>query len=226
MLNPAFVQTLALTLLVMVFSLTVHEFAHAYVAYRLGDDTAARQGRLSLSPIAHVDPIGTLIIPTVSILFSGIGLIGWARPVPVSPVRFSRKVSMRTGMALVAVAGPLSNLLLAILSLVVYAIGDHAGILLREASGAPSAIGVLLVYMFHLNIALAVFNLLPIPPLDGSRLLPRSLDGLVERLAPVSFVLLLVLINTPQLRFYLLDVPREFVAGALETVFRTQVVIR
>src|SRR5690606_19241872 len=129
-LNPAYVQALALTLLVMVFSLTVHEFAHAYVAYRLGDDTAARQGRLSLSPVSHVDPIGTLLIPAVSLYLGGIGLIGWARPVPVSPVRFSRKVSMRTGMALVAVAGPVSNLLLAILCIAVYAIGDHTGTLL------------------------------------------------------------------------------------------------
>jgi len=225
-LNPAYVQALALTLLVMVFSLTVHEFAHAYVAYRLGDDTAARQGRLSLSPVSHVDPIGTLLIPAVSLYLGGIGLIGWARPVPVSPVRFSRKVSMRTGMALVAVAGPVSNLLLAILSIAVYAIGDHTGTLLREPTGEFSAFGVLLVHLFHVNVALAIFNLLPIPPLDGSRLLPRSFDEWAQRIAPVSFVLLLVLINTPQLRYYVLDAPFAFVAGALETVFRTQVAFR
>jgi len=133
---------------------------------------------------------------------------------------------MRTGMALVAVAGPLSNLLLAVLSLAVYAIGDHTGTLLRDASGQLSAVGVLLVHMFRLNVALAIFNLLPIPPLDGSRLLPRSFDGLLERIAPVSFVLLLALINAPQIRFYIFDAPYGLVAGALEAVFRTQVVFR
>jgi len=224
--DPAFVQVLALSLLVMVFSLTVHECAHAYVAWRLGDDTAARQGRLSLSPVTHVDPIGTLLVPTLSLYLGGIGFIGWARPVPVTPTRFTRKVSMRTGMALVAVAGPLSNLLLAILSLGIYAIGEHTGTFLYEASGELSAVGVLLVHMFRLNVALAIFNLLPLPPLDGSRLLPRSFDGLLERIAPVSFVLLLALINAPQVRFYIFDAPYGFVAGALETVFRTQVAFR
>lgn len=226
MLNPAFVQTLMLSLLVMVFSLTVHECAHALVAYRLGDDTAARQGRLSLSPITHIDPIGTLLVPTLSLYFGGIGFIGWARPVPVTPSRFSRKVSMRTGMALVAVAGPLSNLLLAILSLAIYTIGDHTGAFLRDGQGQLTAIGVLLGHMFRLNIALTIFNLLPIPPLDGSRLLPRSFDGLLERIAPVSFVLLIALINAPSVRFYIFDAPYGFVAGALEAVFGTQVAFR
>lgn len=226
MLNPAFVQTLMLSLLVMVFSLTVHECAHAFVAHRLGDDTAARQGRLSLSPVTHIDPIGSLLVPALGLYFGGIGFIGWARPVPVSPARFTRKVSMRTGMALVAVAGPLSNLLLAVLTLAIYAIGFHTGTFLRDDHGQLTAVGTLLGHMFRLNIALAIFNLLPIPPLDGSRLLPRSFDGLLERIAPVSFVLLIALINAPQIRFYVFDAPYGFLAGALETVFRTEVVFR
>lgn len=226
MLNPAFVQTLTLSLLVMVFSLTVHECAHAFVAYRLGDDTAARQGRLSLSPITHVDPIGTLLVPALGLYFGGIGFIGWARPVPVTPARFSRKVSMRKGMALVAVAGPLSNLLLAILSLALYAVFDHTGTVLRDGQGQLTAIGTLLGHMARLNIALAIFNLLPIPPLDGSRLLPRSFDGLLARIAPFSFILLIALINAPSVRFYVFDAPYAMVAGALETLFRTQVVFR
>lgn len=226
MLNPAFVQTLTLSLLVMVFSLTVHECAHAFVAYRLGDDTAARQGRLSLSPITHVDPIGTLLVPALGLYFGGIGFIGWARPVPVTPARFSRKVSMRQGMALVAVAGPLSNLLLAILSLALYAVFDHTGTVLRDGQGQLTAIGTLLGHMARLNIALAIFNLLPIPPLDGSRLLPRSFDGLLARIAPFSFILLIALINAPSVRFYVFDAPYAMVAGALETLFRTQVVFR
>src|SRR3954463_6036373 len=102
----------------MVLSLSVHECAHAWVAYRLGDDTAQKQGRLSLSPVTHIDPIGTLLIPAVSVLFAGgFGFIGWARPTPVTPTRFRPTVPMRTGMALVAAAGPLSNLVLALIAL-------------------------------------------------------------------------------------------------------------
>src|SRR5436305_5193055 len=108
------VRALALDLLVMVLSLSVHECAHAWVAYRLGDDTAQRQGRLSLSPATHVDPIGSLLIPALNIVLAGgFGFIGWARPTPVTPSRFRPTVPMRTGMALVAAAGPLSNLVLA-----------------------------------------------------------------------------------------------------------------
>lgn len=224
--NPAFVQTLILSLLVMVFSLTVHEFAHALVAYRLGDDTAERQGRLSLSPITHVDPIGTLLVPALGLYFGGIGFIGWARPVPVTPTRFSRKVSMRKGMALVAIAGPLSNLLLAILSLALYAVFDRTGTILRDGHGQLTFFGTLLPHMFRLNVALAIFNMLPIPPLDGSRLLPRSFDGLLARIAPFSFILLIALINAPQLRYYVFDAPYGFLASSLEAVFRTQVVFR
>src|SRR6185295_10540340 len=106
----------------MVLSLTVHECAHAWVAYRLGDDTAERQGRLSLSPVTHVDPIGSLLIPALNIVLAGgFGFIGWARPTPVTPTRFRATVPMRTGMALVAAAGPFSNLLLALVALGLFA---------------------------------------------------------------------------------------------------------
>ena len=102
----------------MLLSLTVHEYCHARVAYWLGDDTASSQGRLTLNPLAHADPIGTFLMPIVAQLAGGLPLIGWARPVPVSPHRFTRNVSMHTGMALTAVAGPLSNLILMFLSVV------------------------------------------------------------------------------------------------------------
>src|SRR5690348_16483189 len=115
--NPELIRLLALDLLVMVLSQTVHECAHAWVAQRLGDDTAEREGRISLSPVTHVDPLGTLLIPAMSVLLGGgFGFIGWARPVPVSPERFRRTVHMRSGMALVAAAGPLSNLVLALIA--------------------------------------------------------------------------------------------------------------
>src|SRR6185369_11527845 len=103
--GPALLQRL-MFLPIMLLSLTVHEWAHAYSAFRLGDDTAERQGRLTLDPIAHIDFFGTLLLPLLGVPF------GWAKPVPVNPVRFDRRVPMRVGMLLTAAAGPVSNLLI------------------------------------------------------------------------------------------------------------------
>src|SRR5215468_292941 len=104
---------------ILILSLTVHEWAHAYSAFRLGDDTAARQGRLTLNPLPHIDPFGTILCPLLGVPF------GWAKPVPVVPSRFRRDVNMRTGMMITAAAGPLSNLALAVVCTVLY------GLLLR-----------------------------------------------------------------------------------------------
>jgi Zn-dependent protease len=148
----------------MLLSLTVHEWAHAWSAWKLGDDTAAREGRLTLNPVAHIDPIGTLLLPLLGVPF------GWAKPVPINPLRFTRKVTMGTGMAITAAAGPLSNLVLAVLC----AVG--IGVLYRVSPltlARNEGVGVLLMYGIQLNVALFVFNLLPIPPLDGSRILQR-----------------------------------------------------
>src|SRR5579872_3573193 len=98
-----------MTLVPLVLSLTVHEWAHAYSAFRLGDDTAARMGRMTLNPIPHIDPIGTILLPMLGIPF------GWAKPVPITPTRFRRDISMRAGIMITAAAGPLSNLVLAVL---------------------------------------------------------------------------------------------------------------
>lgn len=221
---PELVRLLALDLLVMVLSLSVHECAHAWVAYRLGDDTAERQGRLSLSPGTHVDPLGTLLIPALSIFMGGgFGFIGWARPCPVDPGRFRRTVSMRGGMALVAVAGPLSNLVLALMALGLFALCKRADVALWDAAGRTSGIAALLVTMFHVNVGLMVFNFLPIPPLDGSRLLPRSMDELQAKLAPYSVVLLLVIINVPILSRYMVLEPIRMVANVLQVIFQTQI---
>src|SRR5580700_1620810 len=103
-----------LGLIPLILSLTVHEWAHAYSAFRLGDDTAARMGRMTFNPIPHIDPFGTILCPLLGIPF------GWAKPVPVNPTRFRRDVSMRTGMMITAAAGPISNLLLAVLCSVAY----------------------------------------------------------------------------------------------------------
>jgi len=222
---PVLVRILALDLLVMVLSLSVHECAHAWVAYRLGDDTAQRQGRLSLSPVTHIDPLGSLLIPALNlILAGGFGFIGWARPTPVTPARFRPSVPMRTGMALVAAAGPIANLLLAVIALGLFAAlkGINGGI--WDASGRTTGVGAFLAVMFQINVGLMVFNFLPIPPLDGSRLLPRSMDDFQAAIAPYSFVLLIVIINIPLLSDVLVSRPIRFVMNMLQSLFQTQIV--
>jgi Zn-dependent protease len=170
----------------LVLSLTVHEYAHAWSAWKLGDDTALRQGRLTLNPLAHIDPIGTLLLPLMGIPF------GWAKPVPVNPAAFRRDVSMSRGMMITAAAGPLSNVVLALLSAVTY------GLTLRWAPGVMAAnpgFGSLLGLLVIMNISLALFNMLPIPPLDGSRvlegLLPTRLQASYQRVYALGPFLLL-----------------------------------
>lgn len=192
------IRQLALTLIPMVLSLTVHEFAHAFVATRLGDGTARAEGRLTLNPAAHIDPIGTLILPAVSVVMGGIAFLGWARPVPCRPDRFREGVPPRLGLALVSAAGPLSNLVLAALAISGLSILTKAGVPL-VSSGGPTALAVLLYATFTLNVGLAIFNLLPVPPLDGHRLLPRALDPLVKPLERYGFgVLLMVFMFLPR----------------------------
>ncbi len=186
-----FVLGAVLVLIVFILSLTVHEYAHARVAYWLGDDTAARMGRLTLNPIPHIDPIGTLIMPIIG-MATGIPVIGWAKPVPVSLNQLTRRFTMHTGHALVAVAGPLSNILLAVISIALIKFVILEGLIAQ--SNLQHAIFELLRRMFFANLGLAVFNLLPVPPLDGSRLLPRSLDGLVQILERYSFIAFICII--------------------------------
>ena len=199
-----------LSLIPMLLSLTVHEFAHAWSAYKLGDDTASRMGRLTLNPIAHIDPIGTLLLPLLGIPF------GWAKPVPVNPLRFDRKVSMRTGMLLTAAAGPISNVILAVLCTVAY------GLLFRWTpqalfqAGHPSGLMVLLSQAIAMNVGLALFNMLPVPPLDGSRvadgLMPRHLRPAWENFSRLGPMLLLGVIFFGG---FLLDGPRRVVGNLL-----------
>ena len=171
---------------IFILSLSIHEFAHAWSAWKLGDDTASREGRLTLNPLAHVDLFGTILLPLLGVPF------GWAKPVPVNPARFRRDVSMGAGMAITAGAGPLSNVVLATLSAVLL------GLALRFA---PDLVGVdsggrfLLVSMVRLNVGLAIFNMIPLPPLDGSRvvawLMPYRLQQqwhALEQFAPFLLI--------------------------------------
>jgi Zn-dependent protease len=178
-----------MNLIVLLLSLTFHEFFHAWSAWKLGDDTAARLGRLTLNPVPHIDPIGTLLLPLLG------APIGWAKPVPVNPARFRRDVRQSTGDILVSAAGPLSNLLLGTIAAVLL------GILLRfapEAVGPGEAARALLVRFMIVNTGLAIFNLLPVPPLDGSHvaenLMPLRLRPAWEQFARFSPFVLVALI--------------------------------
>ena len=193
-------KDLVLYLVTMLLSLTVHEYSHARVATSLGDDTPLRQGRLTLSPLAHYDIWGTFLIPIIAILAGGIPFIGWAKPVETNPSKYTRRFSMRNGHRMVAVAGPLSNLFLAAISMGALSVFVHSGAAIELHRGTASAAVVLLRALVQVNLGLCVLNLLPLPPLDGSRLLPTSMDDLQRAIAPYSFFIMMVVLNVRFLR--------------------------
>ena len=184
-----------LILIPLWFSLGVHECAHAWAARRLGDDTAERLGRLTLNPLAHIDPIGTLLLPLLGVPF------GWAKPVPVNPLRFRREVNMRTGMMITAIAGPISNVCLTAISIVALA----AVIRFAPQWAVPKhPVVQILVMMMYMNVVLATFNMLPIPPLDGSRiadaLIPNAARPLWETYCQLGPFFLVAVIVLPRLQ--------------------------
>ena len=160
------ISTIILIAIFLLVAFPVHEFAHAFVAYRLGDGTAKLFGRLTLNPVVHFDPIGGLFLVITALLPGGL-LFGWAKPTPVNP---SNLRDRRNGEVLVALAGPASNLLMASVAAIVFRLVIAAGVDL------PPLLFEILVNFVLFNIALAVFNMLPIPPLDGSNLLFRFLS--------------------------------------------------
>lgn len=188
---------------ILLFSITVHEYAHGLIAEKKGDDTARVMGRLTLNPLAHIDPIGTLLLPMIAI-FTRVPLFGWAKPVPVNPYRL---YNPRTDMVLVGLAGPVANLCLAVVS--------SFGLWLCRSFHLSYDLKVLLDYTLVINVILAVFNLVPIPPLDGSRvisgLLPPTLSYKYELfLAPLGFFILLFLL-TSGILWYILGPAVDFV---------------
>jgi Zn-dependent protease len=182
-----------ISFIVLLFSLTVHEMAHAWTADRLGDPTARLLGRVSLNPVVHADPIGTVLFPLIS-LASGALLIGWAKPVPVN-LRYLRHP--RRDYMIVAAAGPASNLILAVFAAILLAIVPISPQTLGE-SNVSVPIAKLLSALVSLNVLLAVFNMLPIPPLDGGNvlagLLPPNGAELFSKVRPYGFILLYALI--------------------------------
>lgn len=217
-----------LTLIPLVLSLTVHEFAHAWAAKKMGDDTAERSGRLTLNPIAHADPMGTILLPLFILMLSGatgaagagiIPLFGWAKPTPVDPGRFKRKMGVRTAMSLVSAAGPVSNLVMAFICAFTLSAIRHFPSLDIETIQALTYLLMMLIFM---NIGLAVFNLLPLRPLDGESIV----SGFLSTKAAFSFAqfnqryanfILILIVVVPQTR-ELLSVPIGLIASVILTV--------
>jgi Zn-dependent protease len=178
---------------VFLFSLSFHEAAHAWTSERFGDETGRWLGRVSLNPIVHIDVFGTIIFPLIGLVSGGM-MFGWAKPVPVDPTRWRNK---RMANILVSAAGPLSNFLLATLSFIALKVLLETGTL-GSAGGLWEPITKMLGIGLSLNILLAVFNLFPIPPLDGSHvleeMLPPNAASAYEQLKPYGFILILGLV--------------------------------
>ncbi len=200
-------QRIVVWILPVVFAITAHEVAHGWVAKKYGDNTASALGRLTLNPIKHIDLLGTIIIPGL-LLISGTGFIfGWAKPVPVDPRNFKNP---RQDMAVVALAGPVSNLLMAIGWALIARLGVTIGT-------QAEAVSLPLIYTgiagISINLVLAMINLLPIPPLDGSRILSGILPNYwawqYNRLERFGFIILLVLLYTSVLNL-ILEYPMYF----------------
>ena len=187
--NPGGLIGLLLSAPGVLIAITFHEFAHGYAAYKLGDNTAKSQGRLSLNPFAHLDPIGTLLL-----LVAG---FGWGKPVEVNPRNYTRKMSMEKGEAIVSAAGPLMNFILAIIFTLIYcAIYKFA-----SATFLTSTVGWVILLLvsstISINIGLGVFNLIPLPPLDGSKIIrnfmPYNMKAWIDRYQHIFYIVFLVL---------------------------------
>lgn len=187
-------------MVVLLLAISAHEAAHAWMSYKFGDDTARLLGRITLNPMAHTDPIGTLLIPIVGFIFGAMGggrfpLIGWGKPTPVNPLRWRQK---DLANVMVSIAGILANSLIAIIAFTTIKVLLVTGTFYRIPDGLREPVALFLEFLLTMNISLAVFNLLPFPPLDGSKILetflPASAQPILETLERYSYLILMVLI--------------------------------
>jgi Zn-dependent protease len=199
-LNPEqLIPQLVIYMVVLLLAISAHEAAHAWMSYKFGDDTARLLGRVTLNPVAHTDPIGTLLIPIVNFILaiggSGFFLLGWGKPTPVNPLRWRNK---DVANVMVSIAGILANLLIATIAFIIIKVLISAGYFYTRAGGGlQEPVALFLDFMLSMNISLAVFNLLPFPPLDGSKVLetflPPSMQPILETLEQYGFLILMVL---------------------------------
>ena len=187
-------------MVVLLLAISAHEAAHAWMSYKFGDDTARLLGRITLNPMAHTDPIGTLLIPIVGFIVGAMGggrfpLIGWGKPTPVNPLRWRQK---DLANVMVSIAGILANSLIAIIAFTIIKVLLVTGTFYRIPDGLREPVALFLEFLLTMNISLAVFNLLPFPPLDGSKILetflPASAQPILETLERYSYIILMVMI--------------------------------
>ena len=197
---------------ILLFSIVVHEVAHGWMALRLGDSTAYDSGRLTLNPIPHIDPIGSIAIPLLSFISAGSVFIAWAKPVPVNPANFR---DFRRDDILVSIVGPFSNLIVAFCCAVFYILSERLfGPLKLIENNLLRDIAAFFIHMFAagitLNIFLAVFNLIPVPPLDGSHvlsaLLPAELNERFQQIGFFGILLVILLMRLDPFRNFILTV--------------------
>ena len=193
---------LVIYMVVLLLAISAHEAAHAWMSNRFGDDTARLLGRITLNPLAHIDPIGTLLIPIVSFVIGSMGgavaripLIGWGKPTPVNPLRWRRK---DLANVMVSAAGIMANLFIAICTFIVFKVILMTGAAHSIPESLQEPVGTLLQYLLTMNISLAVFNLLPFPPLDGSKILetflPANLQPILAVMEQYGYIILMLLI--------------------------------
>ncbi|MCW5959426.1 MAG: site-2 protease family protein [Pyrinomonadaceae bacterium] len=216
-----FLSKLIIYMIVWLFAVSAHEAAHAWMSLKFGDDTAEKLGRVTLNPVPHIDPIGTLLLPIIGFVvgysggMAGLPLIMWGKPTPVNPLRWTNK---KLANIMVSLAGIGVNLIIAIVFTVILNITRAYGIFndgnYRE--GVTGAVYLLLYSTVFLNVALAVFNLLPFPPLDGSKalqsLLPDSFEPYFDLLEQYGFLILIVLLQLGVI---------GFIAGPMNQLFRS-----
>ncbi|MGH8135680.1 MAG: site-2 protease family protein [Steroidobacteraceae bacterium] len=213
----SFLSRLSIAAIPVLFAITLHEVAHGWVARYFGDRTAESQGRLSLNPIRHIDPVGTILVPAILFWLGGF-LFGWARPVPVNP-RYMR--DPRRNMVWVSAAGPAANLIMAVAWAFLMMLSQHA-----ELGVTGQWIGLMADWGITINLVLAVFNMLPIPPLDGGQLLenllPRGpLASMLAAIRPWGFLIVLLLIASRMLST-VISGPIALLQGLLNTIFGLQ----
>jgi Zn-dependent protease len=185
-------------MVVLLLAISAHEAAHAWMSWRFGDDTARMLGRVTLNPVAHTDPIGTLLIPIVGFVVTALGgsffFIGWGKPTPVNPLRWRQK---DLANVMVSIAGILANLVLAIIGFAIFKALLMTGAFWSISEGLREPVGLLLSYLVIMNVSLAVFNLLPFPPLDGSKVLetflPESMQPVLAVLEQYGYLILMLL---------------------------------
>jgi Zn-dependent protease len=198
------ISHLVVYMVVLLLAISAHEAGHAWMSYKYGDDTAYMLGRVTLNPVAHTDPVGTLLIPIISFIFGAVGgalasvpLIGWGKPTPVNPLKWRNK---NTANVMVSIAGIGANLILAISGFAIFkALLEFGVVNSRNISdGLIKPVVIFFSYLIMLNVSLAIFNLLPFPPLDGSKVLqtflPASFEPVIEVLEQYGFLILLVLL--------------------------------